>query len=62
MVVMLDDFNQIIEGIKIYKSSFGDTDIPIKYEIPKDDQWPLSIQGLRLGKRLEKLLSTPSKC
>ena len=57
----LDDFDQILEGIRLFKTYFGDVDIPVKFEVPKDDFWPSSLHGLRLGKRLEKLLTTSGR-
>jgi Helicase associated domain len=55
----LHDFDQILESIAIFKEIFGDLDIPIKFEVPGQDLWPSHLHGLRLGKRLEKLLSSP---
>ena len=60
-IVTLDDFDQLLEGIRLFKSYFGDVDIPVKFEVPKDDFWPSSLHGLRLGKRLEKLLTTSGR-
>ena len=57
--VLLDDFDHILDAIYIYKKTFGDLNIPIKFEIPNSSPWPIHLHGLRLGKRLEKLLSTP---
>lgn len=61
LVVALDDFDQILEGIRLFKAYFGDVDIPVKFEVPKDDFWPSSLHGLRLGKRLEKLLTASGR-
>lgn len=57
--VVLDDFDHILDAIYVYKKSFGDLNIPIKFEVPNVSPWPPHLHGLRLGKRLEKLLSTP---
>ena len=57
--VILDDFDHILDAIYMYKKIFGDLKIPVKYEVPNNSPWPLHLHGLRLGKRLEKLLSTP---
>lgn len=54
----LDDFNSILDAIYIHKKAYGDLDIPIKFEVPSEEPWPSNLHGLRLGKRLEKILST----
>lgn len=56
--LVLDDFKQILEAISIFIQVFGDSNIPNKFYVPAEDPWPSSLHGLRLGKRLEKLLST----
>ena len=58
--LVLDDFNNILDAIYIHKKAYGDLDIPIKFDVPNEDPWPVNLHGLRLGKRLEKILSTPS--
>jgi hypothetical protein len=58
-IILLDDFDHILDAIYIYKKTFGDVNIPVKFEVPNSSPWPLHLHGLRLGKRLEKLLSTP---
>jgi len=57
--LVLDDFDHILDAIYVYKKAFGDLNIPIKFEVPNINPWPTHLHGLRLGKRLEKLLSTP---
>ena len=57
--VILDDFDHILDAVYMYKKIFGDLKIPVKYEVPSSGPWPLHLHGLRLGKRLEKLLSAP---
>ena len=57
--LVLDDFNNILDAIYIHKKAYGDLDIPIKFDVPNEDPWPANLHGLRLGKRLEKILSTP---
>lgn len=54
----LDDFNNLLEGIYIFRQAFGDLDIPLKFEIPANEPWPTELHGLRLGKRLEKLFTS----
>lgn len=56
--LILDDFDQILEGISVFKRVFGDLEISNKFEVPGTDSWPSHLHGLRLGKRLEKILST----
>ena len=56
--VVLDDFDDIVEAIRIFRTVFGDFDIPVKFEVPNENPWPSTLQGLRLGRRLEKLLNT----
>lgn len=53
-----DDFDQIIESIAIFKNLYKDIRIPLKFEVPAENPWPYHLHGLRLGKRLEKILST----
>ena len=53
----LDDFDQILESIQIYQKLYKDTKISSKFEVPADSNWPYNLHGLRLGKRLEKILS-----
>ena len=53
-----DDFDQIIESISIFKKLYKDIRIPLKFEVPAENPWPYHLHGLRLGKRLEKILST----
>jgi hypothetical protein len=57
--LVLDDFNNLLDAIYIHNKAYGDLDIPIKFEVPSQEPWPLNLHGLRLGKRLEKILSTP---
>lgn len=54
----LDDFGQILEGVYLYGQVFGDFDIPVKFEIPAEEPWPSLLHGLRLGRRLEKILGS----
>lgn len=56
--LVLDDFDQILDALYIFGKEFGDYDIPYKFEVPPNDPWPSHLHGLRLGKRLEKLLTT----
>jgi hypothetical protein len=56
--LVLDDIEQIIEAIYIFKKVYGDLNISTKFEVPASDMWPSYLHGLRLGKRLEKILST----
>jgi hypothetical protein len=58
--VILDDFNQIIEAIQIFRDLYGDSNIQQKFEVPACAPWPMRLHGLRLGKRLDKLLSSPA--
>ena len=57
--LILDDFEQILDAIYIFKNIFGDLDISTRFEVPDTNPWPSHLHGLRLGKRLEKILSTP---
>lgn len=57
--LVLDDFDHILDAVYVYKKTFDDLNIPIKFEVPNTHPWPLHLHGLRLGKRLEKLLGTP---
>ena len=57
--LILDDFEQLLEAIEIFYTEFGDFDIPVKFEVPDAEPWPSRLHGLRLGKRLEKLFTTP---
>lgn len=54
----LDDFDQILESIAIFKKIYNDVRIPLKFEVPAETPWPYNVHGLRLGKRLEKILSS----
>jgi hypothetical protein len=56
--LLLDDFDQILDAIYIHKKAFGDLNISIKFDVPAEDPWPPHLHGLRLGKRLEKILNT----
>lgn len=56
--LVLDDFDQIVEALIIFKKVFGDYGVSNKFEVPDKDPWPSHLHGLRLGKRLEKLLSS----
>lgn len=58
--LVLDDFDQIVEALIYFKNTYGDLLIPENFEVPTSDNWPSSIHGLRLGKRLTKILSQPS--
>eukprot|EP01041_Mallomonas_annulata_P005528 gene5528-11137_t len=57
--LVLDDFEHLLDAIRIFQKEYGDTDIPIKFEVPAQDPWSSQLHGLRLGKRLEKILSAP---
>lgn len=54
----LDDFSQILDGLVIFSKEFGELRVPLKFEVPAEDPWPTNLHGLRLGKRLEKILSS----
>lgn len=56
----LDDFEHILDAIYIFKKAFGDTSIPIKFEVPDEEPWPNHLHGMKLGKRLESILSSTS--
>lgn len=56
--VILDDFDQIIQALNLFKEIYGDLDIPSRFEVPAEDQWPTSLHGLRLGPRLKRLLAS----
>eukprot|EP01036_Dinobryon_divergens_P031941 gene31941-41435_t len=58
MGLVLDDFRQILEAISIFGDVYNDFQIPVKFEVPASDPWPSSLHGLRLGKRLEHILSS----
>jgi hypothetical protein len=55
--IILDDFDDIIESLAIFKKVYGDLEVGIKFEVPARDQWPHHLHGLKLGKRLDKILS-----
>jgi len=55
----MDDFDHILDAVYLYEKTFGDLDISVRFEVPASEQWPSHLHGLRLGKRLEKLLSSP---
>ena len=56
--LVLDDFEQLLDSMVLFKKVFGDFDIPVKFEVPAVHPWPSHLHGLRLGRRLEKLLSS----
>lgn len=56
--IALDDFNQILEAVRLFGELYGDFEIPSKFEVPSEPNWPTELHGLRLGRRLEKLLSS----
>ena len=56
--VVLDDFEQLLDSMTIFRKVFGDYNIPVKFEVPGTNPWPSHLHGLRLGRRLEKLLSS----
>jgi hypothetical protein len=41
--------------LKAYKSKFGNLEIPLKYVVPKNDQWAASLQGKRIGKHAQTI-------
>jgi hypothetical protein len=55
--IALDDFDSIVESLILFKKLFKDTRVPLKFEVPAENPWPYHLHGLRLGKRLEKILS-----
>jgi hypothetical protein len=57
--LVLDDFSQLLDAIYIFKQVYLDLDISTKFEVPATAPWPPSLHGLRLGKRLQKLFSSP---
>lgn len=56
--MVLDDFDHILESLEIFKSLYDEIRVPITFEVPIESPWPSYLHGLRLGKRLEKLLSS----
>jgi hypothetical protein len=53
--LILDDFDEIVQAVQIFQSIYGNCEIPSRFDVPADPPWPLTLQGLRLGRRLEKL-------
>jgi hypothetical protein len=53
--LILDDFDEILQAVQIFQKIYGNCEIPSRFEVPSDPRWPLTLQGLRLGRRLEKL-------
>lgn len=58
--LILDDFDEIVDSLKLYRSIFGNYIIPLKFEVPSEQPWPVHLHGLRLGKRLERILASPT--
>jgi len=57
--LVLDDFELLIDAIIIFKKMYGEqSEIPARFEVPVTDDWPTSLHGLRLGRRLERILSS----
>ena len=56
--LVLDDFEQLLDSMVIFRKVFGDYSIPVKFEVPGTNPWPSHLHGLRLGRRLEKLLTS----
>ena len=54
----LDDFEQILESIKVFQQVYGDCEIPMKFEVPEESHWPSTLHGFRLGRRLNSLQSS----
>mmetsp|Transcript_23997 Transcript_23997/g.53326 ORF Transcript_23997/g.53326 Transcript_23997/m.53326 type:complete len:752 (-) Transcript_23997:207-2462(-) len=53
--LVLEDFTQIVDAVRVYQSLYGDCSIEKKFEVPAQEPWPSASQGLRLGRRLEQL-------
>ena len=54
----LDDFDQIIDALSLFRKIYGpEAIIPTKFEVPSTDIWPTQLHGLRMGKRLERIMS-----
>eukprot|EP00639_Heterosigma_akashiwo_P014875 CAMPEP_0206364060 /NCGR_PEP_ID=MMETSP0294-20121207/1981_1 /ASSEMBLY_ACC=CAM_ASM_000327 /TAXON_ID=39354 /ORGANISM="Heterosigma akashiwo, Strain CCMP2393" /LENGTH=415 /DNA_ID=CAMNT_0053809561 /DNA_START=431 /DNA_END=1674 /DNA_ORIENTATION=+ len=51
----VDDFPQIIEGVKFYVQEYDTADVPMKFVVPPAAPWPEPLWGLRLGRRVERL-------
>jgi hypothetical protein len=51
----LDDFELILEGVKVFQNVYGNCNIPSRFDVPTQPPWPPALHGLRLGRRLEKL-------
>lgn len=56
--LVLDDFDDIVKALCIFRDLFGDFLIPVIFEVPAEQPWPIELHGLRLGKRLERLLTS----
>lgn len=57
--LVLDDFDLLLDAIVIFKKLYGEkSEIPARFEVPVADDWPSSLHGLRLGRRLERILSS----
>ncbi len=57
--LVLDDFELLLDAIVIFKKMYGEqSEIPARFEVPVTDDWPTSLHGLRLGRRLERILSS----
>ena len=54
----LDDFDNILDALYVYKKQYGDAKIPIKFTIPESAPWPSKLHGLKIGKRLQKLFAS----
>ena len=56
--LILDDWDHIIDALKLFRQINGDMFVSQKFDVPGTHPWPSHVHGLRLGKRLEKILSS----
>ena len=45
----------IYSALTIYKKIYGHSDVPAKFEVPEESDWPTELHGLKLGYRVKNI-------
>ncbi|CAM9193682.1 unnamed protein product [Chrysoparadoxa australica] len=52
------EWEQVALGIELYKSKFGDANVPSRFAVPENDEWPAQLWSLKLGQKVAAIRST----
>lgn len=54
---LVEEWDVLLECLKIYKAQYGDLRVPSKFVIPHEDPWPRTARGMKFGVRVAAIRS-----